>query len=189
MLENEKIKLKAPEPEDLEVLYKWENDTRLWSLGSTLTPYSRYDLKAYIESSKDIYVDKQLRLMVETKPDALTVGVIDLYDFDPYHKRAAVGVIIDAAYQRKGLAGQALSLLCDYAFSWLKIHQLYAFIPVKNEPSKRLFLRAGFEKKGVLHDWLQTVDGYEDVLIVSLINGYNDSMKIEPNLIADSLGN
>ena len=29
-LENKKIKLRALEPEDLDFLYKWENDTKFW---------------------------------------------------------------------------------------------------------------------------------------------------------------
>ena len=170
MLENEIIRLRALEPEDLDLLYKWENDTTLWSWSCTLSPYSRYELREYILSTKDIYESKQLRFVIELKKEAKPVGMIDLYDFEPYHKRAAVGIIIDKDYQRNGLASAALSLLCDYSFSFLKLHQVYAFIPVKNEPSKRLFLHSGFEEKGLLHDWLQTVDGYEDVVIVSLFN-------------------
>ena len=168
LLENEVINLRAPEPEDLDFLYLCENDTTLWNCGCTLTPYSKYDLKQFILSSKDIYETKQLRLVIELKQEAKAIGLIDLYDFEPYHKRAAVGIIIDKAFQNKGLAGEALSILCDYSFSFLKLHQLYAFIPVKNEPSKRLFRRLGFQEKGVLNDWLQTIDGYEDVLIVGL---------------------
>ena len=175
MLENEIIRLRALEPEDLDAFYKWENDTTFWSWGCTLAPYSRYELREYILSTKDIYESKQLRLVIELKDNAKPVGMIDLYDFEPHHKRAAVGIIIDADYQNKGLAGASLSLLCNYSFSFLKLHQLYAFIPVKNEPSKRLFLHAGFDEKGVLHDWLQTADGYEDVLLVSLIAGLSDS--------------
>ena len=170
MLENEILKLRSLEPEDLDVFYKWENDTTLWSWSCSLAPYSRYELREYILSAKDIYESKQYRFVIELKKDAKPVGMIDLYDFEPYHKRAAVGIIIDKDYQSKGLAGVALSLLCDYSFSFLKLHQLYAFISVKNEQGKRLFLRSGFKEKGLLHDWLQTVDGYEDVLIVSLIN-------------------
>ena len=171
LLENETIKLRAPEPEDLEVFYKWENDTELWSLGYTLAPYSRYDLKQYIISKKDIYETKQLRFIIENKTDEKATGTIDLYDFDPHNRRAAVGVLIDKTYQRNRLATGALSLLCEYAFSFLKLHQLYAFIPVKNEPSKKLFSRCGFEEKGFLSDWLQTSERYEDVTIVSLISG------------------
>ena len=169
MLETEKIKLRALEPEDLDVLYQLENNTTLWSWGCTMVPYSRHELRQYILSEKDIYETKQIRFVVELKRENKAVGMIDLYDFDPHHKRAAVSIIIDNQYQRKGLAGNALSLLCNYAFSFLKLHQLYAFISVKNESSKRLFIRSGFEEKGLLHDWIQTVDGYEDVIIFSLI--------------------
>ena len=41
-LENDTIRLRALEPEDLDLLYAWENDTSLWEFGSTLVPYSRY---------------------------------------------------------------------------------------------------------------------------------------------------
>jgi len=169
MLENEQIKLRAPEPEDLELFYQWENDASLWALGSTIVPYSRYDLKQYILSAKDLYEAKQLRLMIDIKITKKAAGMIDLYDFDPFHKRAAVSILIDRNYQRKGIAAKALALLCEYSFSFLKLHQLYAYIPVTNEPSKRLFIQAGFKEKGLLHDWIQSIDGYEDVLIFSLI--------------------
>ena len=172
LLENEKIKLRAPEPEDLDILYKWENDTDLWAFGSTLAPYSRYDLKQYILSIKNIYEAKQLRFIIEKKTTTphTSVGSIDLYDFDPHNHRAAIGIMIDKAYQQNGIASEALSLLCEYAFSFLKLHQLYAFIPIKNEPSKRLFTRCEFKEKGLLPDWMQMPDGYEDALIVSLIS-------------------
>ena len=39
LLENSNIRLRAPEPEDLEILYKWENDTSLWEYGASITPY------------------------------------------------------------------------------------------------------------------------------------------------------
>ena len=38
-LENENIKLRALEPEDLEFLYKWENASQLWIQGNTLATY------------------------------------------------------------------------------------------------------------------------------------------------------
>lgn len=67
-LENETIRLRALEPEDLELLYRWENNPELWSLGNTMSPYSRYILKEYIrESHRDIFDLKQLRLMIELR--------------------------------------------------------------------------------------------------------------------------
>ncbi|MDR1382038.1 MAG: GNAT family N-acetyltransferase [Tannerella sp.] len=175
LLECENIKLRAPEPEDLEALYEWENDTALWAVGCTLIPYSRYDLKRYVSSPKDLYESKQLRLIITAKPDMEAVGTVDLYDFDPHNRRAAAGIMIDRKHREKGLAGDALSLFCRYAFSFLKLHQIYACIPVDNEPSRRLFARCGFREAGMLSDWQLTDGGYKDVLLVSLISDPGDN--------------
>ena len=86
-----KIKLRAMEPEDLDVLYKIENDTSLWGVGVTNVPYSRYTLHDYIANSVgDIYTDKQVRLMIDNE-QGQTVGIIDITDFDPRHRRAELG--------------------------------------------------------------------------------------------------
>ncbi len=172
LLENDKIRLRAPEPEDLEVFYKWENDSSLWRLGSCmLTPCSRYDLKRYLASPNDLYESKQVRFTIEHKSEKKAIGTIDLYDFEPYHRRAAVGILIDEAYRGNGWGTDALSLLYKYAFSFLKLHQLYACVLAGNEPSKKLFAGCGFKETGLLYDWLQTENGYEDVQMFSLISG------------------
>lgn len=167
LLENEHIRLRAPEPEDLDLLYRWENDTTQWGVGNTLSPYSRYILKEYIANShQSIYELKQLRFMIESKPDGTTVGMIDLYDFEPHHKRAGAGIMLDPHFQGKGIATQALRLMMGYAFSFLKLHQLYAHVPADNRPSEALFERCGFTTTGVLRDWLITNEGYSDVLVM-----------------------
>jgi diamine N-acetyltransferase len=81
------ISLRAVEPSDLDLLYQWENNPAVWHLSNTLTPFSKHILKEYIENAKhDIYVTKQLRLMINTKKHG-TVGCIDLFDFDPTKSR------------------------------------------------------------------------------------------------------
>jgi diamine N-acetyltransferase len=170
LLEDGRIRLRAPEPEDLDTLYRWENDASYWESGSTFSPYSRYALKRYIaESGNDFYERRQLRLMIELKEMSVAVGMIDLYDFDPHHLRAGVGILLDGAYRRKGIAAGALTLIVQYTFAFMKIHQLYAHIPQTNTPCLRLFERCGFETAGVMKDWLSTSGGYVNVVAVSLI--------------------
>ena len=85
------IKLRAFEPEDLELLYKWENNVSYWTLSNTISPFSKYTLKRYVEHShKSIYETNQLRLMIDYIPDNVSIGSIDIYDFDPYHLRAGI---------------------------------------------------------------------------------------------------
>lgn len=124
LLQNKTVCLRAPEPEDLELLYSWENNPEWWEIGNTLAPYSRYLLKEYIaESHRGIFDLKQLRLMIDLCSTGATVGMLDLYDFDPHHRRAGVGILVDPLYQKNGLATEALELLAEYAFSYLKLHQ------------------------------------------------------------------
>ncbi len=115
------IRLRALEPEDLELLYSWENNVSYWILSSTVVPFSKYTLKRYLENShKDIYETGQLRLMIDHIADNATIGTIDIFDFDPFHKRAGVGILIaNEDYRRKGFATMALKCLIDYCFSTL----------------------------------------------------------------------
>ena len=171
LLENENIRLRPLEPEDLGFLYKWENDTTLWKYGNTLTPFSRYILRQYLEkASMDIFDAKQLRLIIEDKVTKIPAGTIDLYDFDPYHNRAGIGILVDDAFQRKSFATQALQLIKDYAFQFLKMNQLYAFIPTLNVPSLHLFRKCGYVEAGLLKEWNKNLDSNGDVFVYQLLH-------------------
>lgn len=171
MLDNNRLKLRAIEPEDLDILYKWENDASLWALGSTMSPISRFTLKNYIEESHlNIFEAKQLRLIITLKHSQEPVGAVDLYDVDVFHQRAAIGILIDNQFQGQGIGMEALQLLREYCFDFLHMHQLYAYIPSTNIPSIRLFSNSGFSQTGVLKDWLKQQDGYSDVIFTQCIN-------------------
>ncbi len=169
-LKSERITLRALEPEDLETFYRWENDTSLWCVGSAVEPYSRYILKEYIAySNKTIYEKRQLRLIIERNADHATIGAIDLYDFDPHHLRAGVGVLVDKPYQRQGFAHEALSLVADYAFGFLHMQQLYAYVPTTNQASLRMLEKARFVHCGTLRRWMRQADEYADVEMLQLM--------------------
>ncbi|MCD8179744.1 MAG: GNAT family N-acetyltransferase [Tannerellaceae bacterium] len=171
LLQNEHIRLRALEPEDLELLYKWENDTLLWGKGDTVSPYSRYALKQYISAShRGIYELKQQRMMIEQLERSETIGAIDIYEFDVHNKKAGIGIVVDHAARGCGYATQALQLTVDYAFGFLGLHQVYAYIAVDNQPSINLFTRSGFICSGILKDWIVSSEGYKDVVLYQKIN-------------------
>lgn len=172
ILENDGIRLRAVEPEDLELLYRWENDETNWKQSNTLVPYSRYILKKYIAGSrKSIYETGQLRLMIEVLPEERTVGTIDLYDFDHFHNRAGVGILIaDPADRRKGYASAALVCLISYAFETIGLHQLWCNILENNTESLQLFTHHGFLICGSRREWVRVSGGYETEHLLQLIN-------------------
>lgn len=166
------IKLRALEPEDLQLLYAWENDQNYWSVSNTITPFSRYILKRYLENShKNIYETGELRLMIEHIEDKITIGTIDIFDFDPFHLRAGIGILIaDESYRKKGFASMSLKCLTDYCFKTLQLHQLFCNILATNNESIELFRKNGFEQSGIKKDWIKTENGYVDEYIFQLIN-------------------
>jgi diamine N-acetyltransferase len=170
-LENDTVTLRAIESEDIDLLYDWENDEETWEVSHTLVPFSKYILALYVKNSdKDIYESKQLRLMIDS-PKGKTVGAIDLFDFDPYHSRAGVGLLIYGKEDRsKGYASAALELVIGYCFNKLNFHQIYANIDTNNGPSLRLFQKFGFEVCGIKKQWLRTESGWNDEYLLQLIN-------------------
>lgn len=111
LLSNDILKLRAPEPEDLDNLYIWENMSEYWETGNTRHPYSRFTLKEFISNSNaDIYETNQLRMMMDDVMTGKTVGTVDLFDFDIHHSRIALGLFVAPDFQGKGYAKAALRL-------------------------------------------------------------------------------
>lgn len=170
-LRNERISLRPVEPEDLETMYEIENDPEMWDVSNFVSPYSRYVLKQYIEASQsDVFADKQIRLMMVGRESGTVIGTLDLMDFVPMHRRAEVGIAVRREHRGQGYATDALRLLCDYAFGFLRMHQLYARVAADNRECMRLFRSAGFEHTATLRDWLVSAEGCTDVCVLQRMN-------------------
>ena len=164
------IRLRALEPEDLSFLFETENNEAFWEVSHTQTPFSKFVLKQYLENAHlDIYEAKQLRLIIEENTSKKQVGTIDLFDFNPQHKRAGIGILIDTKYQQNGFASEALQLLIDYCFSYLNLHQLYANITTDNTKSLALFKKEQFIEVGVKKDWNFNHGKFKDEVLLQLI--------------------
>jgi len=170
-LQGTSVILRALEPEDLDFLYALENETDIWEISGTKTPYSRHVLKKYLDNAfKDIYEVKQLRLGICDKKGSL-LGLVDLFDFDPGHRRAGVGIVIRSDHDRnKGIGTESLSLLEEYAFNILKLRQIYANVSEDNVASLHLFKKLGYEEAGIKKDWLRSGDGYKSEVLLQKIN-------------------
>lgn len=172
-LETNNLRLRALEPSDIDLLYLWENNMEIWNVSNTLTPFSHYALKRHIQNSQlDIYQTKQLRLAIELKEEKYeTVGLVDLFDFDPFHQRAGVGIMVANKTDRnKGIATEAIGAIANYSFLTLKLNQLYCNIASSNKASLRLFKKCGFETIGVKKEWLKTANGWDDEVMMQKIN-------------------
>jgi diamine N-acetyltransferase len=167
-----KVRLRALEKQDIDTLYKWENDQELWNISCTTAPFSRYVLEQYIENSHmDIYSHGQMRFMIETTSKTpVTVGMIDLYNFEPFHMRAGVGIMIHQRFRKKGYASESLKLLIAYAFGFMNFKQLFCEVTDDNLISLSLFTKKGFKITGVRKEWVRRGNQWLDAHFLQLIN-------------------
>ena len=168
-IEGNLCRLRALEPEDLDAMYGWENDTDSWRVSGTVAPFSRHVLSRLIDEQQfDIYATRQMRLVIESlEGDA--VGAVDLFEFDPLNRRAGVGIIVAPPYRKRGYALDALQTLAQYAGNVLHMHQLWCSIGADNEASLALFKRAGYAECGRRKEWLLTQTGAIDEVLMQKI--------------------
>lgn len=169
------ISLRALEPEDLDFLFSAENDESFWEISSTQVPYSKHILNNYIQNAhQDIYEAKQYRFVIcdiHNNP----VGMIDLFEFNPQHKRVGIGILITPQYQSKGYASESLEMIIDYAFTHLQVHQVFANITSDNFKSIALFEKFNFQIAGIKKDWVFSNTKYKDEILYQLIKKPHES--------------
>ena len=99
-----------------------------------------------------------------------TIGTLDLFEYDPLHGRAGLGILIyDAEERGRGYAADAMETLCRYAREKLRMHQLWCNVGADNEASLGLFRKLGFREVGTKRDWLWTPEGYRDEILFQKI--------------------
>ena len=171
MLKGQNIYLRKIEPNDAQLMLKWENNSENWAVSNTLVPFSEHLILQYVNSAQDIFETKQLRFIICVTDTDKPIGTIDLFEYDPLNQRAGLGVLIDEVSERnKGYANEALKLMIRYSWDRLNLHGLFCNIFESNEHSIKLFQKNGFVQTGIKKDWALIKKNWENELFFQLIN-------------------
>lgn len=170
IFEGELCRLRAVEPEDVDMMYLWENDASMWHVSRSTAPCSHRALAELVEQMRyDIYAVRQLRLIIESL-EGVAVGAVDLYDFDPQNLNAGVGILVyNEADRGRGYATEALRIVEQYGREVLHLHQLWCCVGATNVASQALFRGVGYCEVGIKREWHRTVSGYEDEIMFQKI--------------------
>lgn len=170
MLKGENIYLRGVEIEDLSFIERVENNPENWLVSGTLIPFSKKSIEEYVLAIRDLNSDKQCRFIISTIEEDESIGTIDLFEYDSINKRAGIGIIIEEKHRKMGYGSEALNVLCDYAFSYLNLHQIWANIIDSNLASQNLFENNDFKKTAVKFQWIQTNGKWYDAYFYQRIN-------------------
>ena len=96
-------------------------------------------------------------------------GEIRFNHIEAANRKTAVGCFIDSRLQGRGLIGHAMTHLLAYAFDELHFNRVEWRCDVSNTPSRRVAERLGFVLEGRLRQAEYSENGFQDVLVFSLL--------------------
>lgn len=82
------------------------------------------------------------------------VGMANYHDRRPLFRRLAVGWMLIKAWQHRGIMREAVPALLNHCFEQLDTHRVEARIEAANAPSVRLADWLGFQREGLMRDWM-----------------------------------
>lgn len=170
MLETELYRLRAPEPEDVDLIYRWENDPSDWNSSyNNYAPLSKLQIAEHIKNCfNDPFGERQLRLMMVRKDTGDVVAGVEITDLNPKNRTAYIGFYVDPDWRDKGIGTHIVSLVKEYCAEILGIISLCAHTSADNIKAISILKSNGFSQVGCLSSWIQCGAQRKDMLIFEI---------------------
>jgi RimJ/RimL family protein N-acetyltransferase len=163
--ENDKVRLRALEPEDAELFFRWNMDSeRARRLDFVWPPQSLASVQKWVEEQSHKQLeDDRYNWLIET-PGGTPVGSIATHHCDPRTGTFSYGVDVAVEYQRQGYAAAAIPIVLKYYFEELRYQKVTVPVHSYNQASVRLHQKLGLQEEGRLRRMGYTNGEYFDVL-------------------------
>lgn len=138
------IYLRLTIPQDADLILSWENDPKNKAFSDHDGSFTNEDISKFIEELNKSEFGEQQRYMICDSEVQVPLGAVDLFDVDRVNASAGVGILIAEASQRqRGVATKSLLLLEEKCMDF-GVDTLKATVHSWNEPSLKLFKKAGY---------------------------------------------
>lgn len=142
------VSLRPLEREDLRFVHSLNNNAsvmRYWFE----EPFETFD---ELTSLYEQHVHDQSERRFVVLDGAERTGLVELVEINLIHRRAEIQIIIDPAWQGRGLASKAMSLALDYGFKVLNLYKVYLYVDQINDKAVHIYTKLGFIQEAVLVD-------------------------------------
>lgn len=171
MLRSENIYLRAIDPDDYLISYKWRKDFDLIS-GYSMPRYvsMKTEQKWALRAIEEHETGKSVRLVICTTDEDKIIGFINLLNINFQNKSCETSIIIgDREYHRKGVAAEARVMLFKYAFFELELERILARVLSLNTAAIFNAVKFGYVKEGTLRNSIFRNGEYQDVHLYSIL--------------------
>jgi [ribosomal protein S5]-alanine N-acetyltransferase len=171
ILETERLILREIKKEDSENIFACfsNNDvTRYYGQQSFQNIEQAEQLVEFF--SKNYNEKRGIRWGIERKGSKGIIGTVGFNAWLPKHKRAEIGYEIHPDQWRKGYTIEAVSKVLSFGFNSMDLTRIGAVVFIDNEASNNLLTKIGFQKEGVLRNYMYQNGIAHDTNVYSLLN-------------------
>lgn len=172
VLETERLSLRQMTEADAPTVHFLRSDDVVMRYIDRPRAQSLEDAKAWMDKVEDLRLnDEGVVWGIYLKGEPRMVGNILLWSFKPEAARAEVGYVMHPDFQRRGIIGEALDCILDYAFDTIGLNGVEADIQPGNEASINLVLKKGFRKEAHFREYYFFNGEFKDLAIYCLLKG------------------
>jgi [ribosomal protein S5]-alanine N-acetyltransferase len=162
------IRLRKPEPKDVDALYEQKNDREIAALlAGSNTGYTRADIVDWVEFHRSAPDEA---LFVIAADDDRCLGHVGLYRIDHRVRSAEFAILIgDKPSWGQGLGRRCTTFMVDYGFDQLNLNRIYLEVLATNTRAAELYRKIGFVEEGRLRSAQFKEGRYVDVIVMSVL--------------------
>lgn len=165
------VRLRAREPGDEPMLFRWFNDAEVTRHLSIRYPLSHAQEKEFIERVSSIGYN-HASFAVETLADGRLIGGCGLEHQSAEDRSAVLGIAIgDKASWDGGYGTDTMRTLCRVGFEVMNLHRIQLDVYASNERAIHVYEKVGFTIEGRRRDAVYARGQYEDVIVMGLLEG------------------
>jgi diamine N-acetyltransferase len=166
----DKVYLRPLERSDAAVVAPWFNDEEIQRYISWYRPLTvEHEAERIAQMAAD---PRQALLGVAAIEGGLLVGVCGLHDIDARTRAAWYGIAIgDKGAWGRGYGTETTRLVLDIAFATYNLNRVELRVNVDHPAALHVYEKCGFRREGVLRQAAVGRDGYQDLIVMSILRG------------------
>lgn len=157
--------------EQIELFYRGDNDFAITILaGDPLIPRQREAFEAYYDRDAKESHPNWVGFLIYELSSGVPIGGISLRDIDLTIGIAELGISIGRKdYWGRGFGTEAITLLLDYGFTILGLHNVLLTTHAFNERALRSYRKVGFREIGRRREAMRIGDQRYDIVYMDLL--------------------
>ncbi|PWW28876.1 ribosomal-protein-alanine N-acetyltransferase [Cytobacillus oceanisediminis] len=169
-LETERLVLREISKDDANGIFSCFSNENVTQYYGQETLENIEQAEAFVDFFANSYKEKRgIRWGIEIKGNQGIIGTIGFNAWSPKHKRAEIGYEIHPEQWRKGYTLEAVSKVIQFGFDGLGLTRIGAVVFINNEASNNLLTKVGFQKEGVLREYMYQNGEVYDTYVYSIL--------------------